>query len=630
MKFPSIQYLVMQAGASFTRFYLPLLFSIVGAIALVLQMDDHSSFLSRSFFTCILGLPFSLGNVLFSERSGNQAMKWLMPVFAIIFTCLYGYWLAPDFYVTNYRSTIIFFVLAVVMHLWVAIAPYIQNKEKTGFWGFNETLYSRMVLAMLFSVALYAGLALAILACNLLLKFRVDDEIYYKLGIMIFGVFNTWFFLAGVPADYTGLNTEKVFPKSLKIFTQYILMPIVTLYMIILYAYGLKIIGNYSLPRGWVSILILWYSVLGILAILLVSPLRDHEEMAWVRLFSKFFFIASLPLIVLLYAAILARVSQYGITELRYYLMLMGAWLGFMSVYFIVSPLKNIKIVPVSLGIIGIMSLIGPWSAFAVSDRSQLHRLEKILIKYKAWNPGQKVTESTINMEYRDENEVSDLISYFVKRNNIMAMQEVFAMDLRKLEIENNRNSHSDVRNEYYYGGTSVEQQLMAVLIPSKFHPQPANQKQPGNQLQPSQPVRNYPDLRFISNIYRGFSVAGYSKVCKYTLANYFQKQYIYPSPNDSLEVKIIAKDSLSFMEISRAGKFIESIDFNPMINLLRQKEVKYGEFYYNKLPINELTIDNKVGPLKLRILISNITIKDQRSKDNYPIRALDTWILIK
>ncbi|MBK9634277.1 MAG: DUF4153 domain-containing protein [Bacteroidetes bacterium] len=58
---------------------------------------------------------------------------------------------------------------------------------------------------------------------------------------------------------------ETPYPKDYEFFAQFILMPLVIIYLVILYLYGGKIIFQGHLPIGWVSNLILtffciWYS----------------------------------------------------------------------------------------------------------------------------------------------------------------------------------------------------------------------------------------------------------------------------------------------------------------------------------------------------------------------------------
>ena len=80
------------------------------------------------------------------------------------------------------------------------------------------------------------------------------------------------------------------YPSGLKMFTQYVLIPLAVIYVVILLSYEAKIIVQWSLPRGLVSSLILGYAVFGILSILLVYPIRNYDDSKWIKIFSRSFY----------------------------------------------------------------------------------------------------------------------------------------------------------------------------------------------------------------------------------------------------------------------------------------------------------------------------------------------------
>ena len=98
---------------------------------------------------------------------------------------------------------------------------------------------------------------------------------------------------------------------------QYVLLPLVGIYLVILYAYGLKILFQWNWPQGWVSQLVLWYSVVSILSILLLWPLREKADSGWIKSFTSWFFRLLIPLLVMLFLAIFERIGDYGLTVNR-------------------------------------------------------------------------------------------------------------------------------------------------------------------------------------------------------------------------------------------------------------------------------------------------------------------------
>ena len=165
---------------------------------------------------------------------------------------------------------------------------------------------------------------MALGALELLFDVDVHEKLYFHLFIFIVGFFNTWFFVSGAPDAFEVLQANKKYPKGLKIFTQYILLPLLTIYLVILYSYGLKILLSWNWPEGIVSYLIISVAVVGIFLVLLLYPYQKEANSNWVKRFSFIYYIALVPLVVMLFVAIGMRIGDYGITINRYLITLLG------------------------------------------------------------------------------------------------------------------------------------------------------------------------------------------------------------------------------------------------------------------------------------------------------------------
>lgn len=382
-RFPSYDRLLQGAWQALQRFPLSLLCAMVGtglAVSLVGNSDDDSTrVLVRWLLIMALGLPlfFSLAT-LAESRGWTKARSWLVQAGGGALLALFFFSLPPD--VSRFHEPLLRFALLMIgLHFLVAFVPYLHHGQLNGFWQYNKSLFLRILLSALYSAVLYLGLAAALAAADYLFGADVPPDRYFQLWIIIVGTFNTWLFLAGVPQDLKGLSASSAYPIGLKVFTQFILLPLVGLYFLILFAYELKIIIAWNWPKGWVSNMVLWYSVVGILSMLLLHPLRELTENKWIQVFFRWFFRALVPLVVMLFLAITVRISNYGVTENRYFVLVMAIGLALVMLYFIFSKAKDIRIVPIVLCVIAFVSAYGPWSAFAVSERSQRARLMSYL-----------------------------------------------------------------------------------------------------------------------------------------------------------------------------------------------------------------------------------------------------------
>jgi len=89
--------------------------------------------------------------------------------------------------------------------------------------------------------------------------------------------------------------------------------------------------------------------------------------------------------------AIGLRCPQYGITEPRYFLVLLSVWLAAIACWFTFTRSRNIGVIPVSLCALALLTFAGPTSAYSVSRRSQLNRLERALNRNKLLDAGGKL-----------------------------------------------------------------------------------------------------------------------------------------------------------------------------------------------------------------------------------------------
>jgi hypothetical protein len=303
-------------------------------------------------------------------------------------------------------------------HLVVSFAPFIGFDEPNGFWQFNKTLFLQFLSASLYSLTLYIGLLIAIHAIKYLFNVEFSDQIEMDLAIVIFTFFHTVFFLNKIPHDLHNLDQQTEYPNGLKIFTQYVLLPLEVVYLIILYAYTGKILFQGKLPEGGVAYLVLAFSIAGIFALLLLYPLRKNQDDRWIQIFSRRYYLALIPLIILLFIGITRRIGDYGITENRYIVAVLAVWLAGITFYFLSGKRDDIRWIPISLSILCFLLPIGPWNIFIVSKNSQLKQFHTILAEHKILNAKNQIAGKA-TMKPEEYNRLTSIITFFHYREQV-------------------------------------------------------------------------------------------------------------------------------------------------------------------------------------------------------------------
>jgi len=451
MKIPSVSKLYQDAAETFKRFPFVILFSILGSVTMISLIEWEPSgdtFLSKATMVFALGISFLLSLTLRSETLNlSKGKNLLIQAAGIAF--LVGYYLYLPIKISESDATR-YALFALGFHFLVSFAAFMSieddhQKNIDAFWRFNKLFFLRILTSVLFSGVLFIGLAVAIFAFDKLFNVDIDGKIYPQLFFFIVGVFNTWFFLSGIPQNISFFYEEEIYPKALKIFTQFVLLPLVSVYVVILYLYMGKIIFQWTLPYGWVSYLILCFSIAGILSLLLIYPIRNYQENRWIRIFSHSFYIALLPLIVLLFVAILTRLFEYGVTEKRYFVFVLACWLAFISIYFLLSKTKNIKLIPISLFILCFGTSFGPWGAFSVSQRSQTTRLENLLVKNNILVNGKIVPVKEQQPSNADVGNISSIVDFLADRHQIKSLQDWFDTNLDSITTKESYTQSTDI-----------------------------------------------------------------------------------------------------------------------------------------------------------------------------------------
>ncbi len=417
MKLPSPRFLLDALTTAFRRFPLVMLAAIVGTACMMWIVENDFtdlSFVIRLILTVAIGVPLLLAGRLM--RGDGTGMMWntrLPEILALlVLVALFITFRVGEYNELSQQSGLRFALVNFSAHLLVAVGPFLNRSSDADFWEYNKTLFSNFVIGAVYSAILFAGLSIAIVAVDNLFDLHFEGNIYAHLFFLLAGVFNTAYFLYHFPEELTLAKDQRPeYHIALRNLIKYILIPIVTIYFVILYAYSIKILVQWELPRGWVGSLVLGFSVAGIFTWLLNYFLEETDDSVIVSTHRKWFFPVLLPMTLLLFVAIGRRIGDYGVTEPRMLVATTGVWLLLMCLYFIIAKRPSIKVVPASLILFALACAMGPLSAGNVSARSQAHRLQHELEQAGMWQDG-KMVPAADSLDEDQAREISSILQY--------------------------------------------------------------------------------------------------------------------------------------------------------------------------------------------------------------------------
>lgn len=417
-----------KALAAFKRFPFTLLWVMVSTLIIVIIAERDIELLFKENYlnlmlTSILGVSWLIGVQFYIEQFKRKGLWWIKVVILLLLIAFY--FTLPDHGVTaynqNYTPYMRWFLYLIVGHLSLLFAPFITVWHPKAYWNYLGTMLIAIARSALFSGVFYLGLVLAMLAVQYLFNIEVKDERYFQLFVICLGVINTWVYLSYFPKDIQ-LHLHIHFHKAIEVFVTFILIPLAALYIIILYAYAITICVQWELPKGWVSYLIIALAFLLLLIQCIIHPIRLTHESRVLKGFQPLAYWLLLPLLVLLYVAIYKRVTDYGITEARYFLILIAVFITGATLYLIFSRKQQLRYLPFALAIIGLLSSFGFWGAFAVSTRSQLGEFKEV---YSAFAKAEKETIIAPEAYKR----FSSITRYLIKKNGFKELETVLGYD---------------------------------------------------------------------------------------------------------------------------------------------------------------------------------------------------------
>jgi hypothetical protein len=301
--------------------------------------------------------------------------------------------------------------------------------DSSHVWLFNYRLWFHICLTSLAAFLLIGGFIAIIRSIDFLFGTKIVYPLSEHMGLFIATIFSPLFAMTGIPKDFNASysNLEDEYPVGGKFILSYILMPLLSIYAAVLYAYIAKILFSWDLPKGGVVNLVCSFGSIGIVSFLASYPL--HNTTAIIRLFSRYFFLVLIIPSLLLAVGMGVRVYEYGITEDRYAVILCLIWFVLSIIFSLTLPRQAApKYIYASVIALFLLCSFGPWSAEPVSASSQLGRLKNLLTENGILDNGH-ISKSHGVISSANSKNISSILDYIVDTKKQKLIKPWFSKD---------------------------------------------------------------------------------------------------------------------------------------------------------------------------------------------------------
>lgn len=429
-----LEYLTNALKETAARFPLSVACAAAGAIVSMLEVhefkllaDDH---LQRLLLFLSYALVFFTSARLFAEGSRlSKAREWLlMAAGGIGLAALVA---IPD------QFSAMHMMVSSALTLSMLFAPYIgRNSSEDSVWYYNYLNGISLAIAGLSTVILCLGVSAIIGSMDYLLyDMQLSVKVYADIWIFGGCFFGPVMFLHQLSRQFDFEKGECVMLPGIFFIANYLVVPLILIYMWVLYVYFLKIAVQWELPKGNLAYMVTSFGALGVAARMAVFPMRQEKGTQLLRQFYKYFYYMLIIPLVLLAIGLYTRISQYGITEERYAIGICLVWLSALCVWNIARPAQaHIKHVPMALAILFLFGAFGPWGAVSLSTRDQVGRLDALLHRVGVIKQDGSIVRTAQEVPFKVRQDISGILDYMFngKRSAIMPWLEPFRAELAK------------------------------------------------------------------------------------------------------------------------------------------------------------------------------------------------------
>lgn len=556
----------------FFRFPLVFIFMILCFFFAVFENNQiyllEQKLQGKLFLSSFILIGFTLTTYLYLERKNLDKIKKISFFLVSLLIVYLG--------VFTYEDSLLYLIFAAYLSITFSNFSNIKNSNYS-ILSFNMQVTNSVVFAFFSSFILGIGIKVILLTLKYLFSLTFFDLISDEMMIFISIIIFPTLVLANIPKNIEPLKNSLKLKKAVELLIKNILTPLILIYTIILYAYFIKIIIIQELPKGDLSWMICIFLSLSILVKAFLKSIK--EQSIFTNFIDKYFIYLMIAPIIFLDIAIYIRVSEYGVTQLRYCLIILSIWFSFLIVLEFIKKQFCIKSSLVSMFLLLLVASITPLSSSNISLNSQFNRFKIVIEKYEVSNDKTKYNLKDLSLKKRVE--LTSIISYLSRsKKGMQFLNEFFNKNFKtKFEVF----KYINMKEAYSYNLKREK---------SKY-------------------VQEF-------NLYNlAYDSKGYDYVLNLASSNNNEKEYKL----DDAKLKIVLKDSILNLKIDNntisfdlkeivknwAKKNIKKIDnsnYKETIFIRKNKNIEY------KLNIQSLSINEKEDNIKVDYINSILMIR--------------------
>ena len=373
--------------------------------------------------------PFMVVAAYSLQPLRKRGIRWLplymLPLAGMVAAC------AMPFLIDWTEETAYWIAACVALPLWMCVRhrltdnePFVRRNVQMA-WSAARALLIAGILYLLYAAIVYTIKSLFDI------PHKTWDGWYEQAALLLFcGLAPVLFFAM----------EDRPAPVEIRRFwavlLNWVLTPALLIYTVVLYVYAAKILFTWNLPKGGVAIMVTVFFVVFLLTKML-QMLTEPQPFKW---FYDRFGLFVLPLLALFWTGVARRLADYGLTESRYYLLLVGALMTACVLVFLFRNRRGyFALAAGALAVVLLTVLVPGLRGERIAQRAQIQRVRTIATQLDRLNddgtlrlPEPDPTD-TLNME--EHRRLYQSLDY-IGDNDMLALKQEFGLSSPKAYLE--------------------------------------------------------------------------------------------------------------------------------------------------------------------------------------------------
>ena len=343
------------------RFPVTMALAVVFVVVFLIQVwhpelySDALGYLTHTLFQATM-LSFALK--LWNEVEGTSHRREALLAYAgLVAIGLYWAFFPAS---TNIVDTAFMAIDVLLLTLCIYL-PFLKEPDDVASTNFMGRFLHRTIVAFFPSLLVTIAFS-AIVGISFPTLFGINASLEDYVTIFLFSqvLLFLLIFLSRIPQRWHLVNHQlEVSPwanAALGVF----LIPVTAVYMLILYFYTFHILLAWELPNGGVSYLVAVLMGMVLLVEVFLYFVNRSGYSYSVNWFLRWLPMLAMPLLVLMSIGIYRRISDYGVTAMRLYLVTLNVWFYAVCIIMFVTRVRRIHWIPLSFAAIFALTSVLP------------------------------------------------------------------------------------------------------------------------------------------------------------------------------------------------------------------------------------------------------------------------------